>query len=174
MSSILPTIDHNRKYSKHECLVFAMSHYFAELNQHESGDAQKPIVLKIAKMYGVSEPTLRRHLKNPIHQTAMQHHTNMQILTVQEETALVERLLFLDDFNVPASRVTFYQLAETLLHQRLPDRKLGRDWIYRFLERHHECRYVLTKAIATNRANAVSWDVMDDFFWKVCMSKIIL
>lgn len=169
MASKFPTVDHNHQYSKHECLVFARSHYFAELNQHNPENTQKPNVLKIAKLYGVPEATLRRHLKNPSQRTAAEYHADTQILTVQEESVLVERLLFLDDFNIPASKVIFYQLAHGLLHRRIPGRQLGRDWIYRFLERHTECRYVLTKAIATNRANAVSWDIMDDFFWKVCI-----
>lgn len=80
---------------------------------------------------------------------------------------MTKPLLFLVDFNVPASKITFYELADQLLHRRQPGRILGRDWIYRFLERNAECRYVLTKTIAANRANAVSWDVMNDFFWKV-------
>lgn len=118
-------------------------------------------------MYDVTEPTLRRHIKTPGQKTKAEAFEEMQVMTVEEEKVLVERLLFLDDFNVPASKATFYELAHNLLHRRDPNRQLGRDWIYRFLSRHPECRYVLVKNIASNRANAINWDVMDDFFWKV-------
>ena len=88
-------------------------------------------------------------------------------MTVAEEAVLVQRLVFLDNANIPADRETFYRLAHALLHRRDPHRELGRDWINRFLERHSDIKYGLAKTIATNRANAQSWDIMDDFFAKV-------
>ncbi|KAH8144406.1 uncharacterized protein LAJ45_11606 [Morchella importuna] len=164
----LPVVDHSRRYSKYECLMFALSHYYAELREGKT-----PVVSRIAKLYGVSEATLRRHIKKPNHKTLEEIHQDQQLLTPAEEEALVERLLFLDDFCVPADRTLFYSLANNLLRRRKttnPDETLptlGKNWIYRFLGRHPECPYVLTKTIGTNRANAYSWDVMDDFFWKL-------
>ena len=38
-------------------------------------------------------------------------------MTVTEDAVLVERLLFLDDFNVPGDRDTLFNLAHALLHQ---------------------------------------------------------
>lgn len=165
---MLPEIDHTQIYSQSERLQLALSHYHSELQDHQANQKKKPIVLQIAKTYGVSEPTLRRHIKNPNQQTRVQAAQNAQLLTPAEEKVLAERLLFLDDCNIPSDREIFYTLAHTLLHRRVPSRELGRDWVNRFLERHHEVKYVYVKTIATSRANAKSWDIMDDFFWKVC------
>lgn len=88
----------------------------------------------------------------------------MQLLSTVEEGVLVERLLFLYNSNVPASNITIYELAHQLLYWRQPGRILAQDWIYRFLERNDEYHWVLTKTIAANRANAVNWNVIDDFF----------
>lgn len=77
-------------------------------------------------------------------------------MTVAEEAVLVERLLFLDDFNVPVGKTVLYNLAHNLLHRRDPNHILGRGWVY-----------VLAKTIASTRVNAVSWNIMDDFFGKV-------
>jgi hypothetical protein len=129
---------------------------------------KKPNVSRLAKVYGITESMLRRHIKNKDQKTLVETHEEAQVLTVSEEKVLVERLLFLDDFNVPADRDTFYELAHSLLHRRDSSRQLGRDWLHRFLSRHPECRYILVETIDTNRANAESWDIMDDFFGKVC------
>lgn len=79
------------------------------------------------------EATFRRHGKYPSQRPIAECHADIQMLTVEEETVSVEHLLFLDEFNIAATRVTFYQLAQSLLHRRIPARRLGRDWIYRFL-----------------------------------------
>jgi len=48
---------------------------------------------------------------------------------VAEEKTLVDRLVFLDDANIPADWETFYRLAHTLLHCHNPSWQVGRDWI---------------------------------------------
>lgn len=115
---------------------------------------------QIAKLFAVPETMLRRHIRTPNQQTVAEVQISCQVLTLTsaEEQVLVERLLFLDDFNIPASKAVLYEMAESLLHKRDPGYRLGKNWIYRFLNRHEECR---------DWANAHSWDVMDDFFWKV-------
>ncbi|CUS11287.1 unnamed protein product, partial [Tuber aestivum] len=86
---------------------------------------KRPVVLQIAKTYGISEATLRRYIKNPHQQTVQQAAENAQVLTCAEESVLVDRLIFLDDCNIPADREIFYQLAHKLLHCRVPNRELG-------------------------------------------------
>jgi len=128
---------------------------------------KKTAILRIAKLYGIAETTLRRHIPNPGQCTSEETTQKTQALTVAEKAVLVKRLVFLDDTNIPADRETFYRLAHALLDHRDPNRELGRDWLNRFLERHLDIKYVLAKTIATNRANAQSWDIMDDFYVKV-------
>lgn len=170
LQSALPILDHDQVYTQSERLELAISHYHSELYQYQVNPSpnNKPVVLQIAKAYGVPESTLRRHIKNPSQQTIEEAAQKAQVLTPAEEKVLVERLIFLDDCNIPADRDTFYSLAHSLLHRRVPNRELGRDWILRFLEWHPEVKYIYVKTIATSRANAKSWDIIDDFFWKVC------
>lgn len=71
---------------------------------------------QIAKLYGVPTTTLGRHIQKPGQKTLDQLHTKQQVLTVAEGEVLVECLLFLDDFNVPANKLVFYELAHNPLH----------------------------------------------------------
>jgi hypothetical protein len=171
-----PAINHNASYTKYDRLTLALSNYWANFQRYtdEPIPANKPNVSRLAKDYSVTESMLRRHIKHPGQKTSVDTHQDSQVLTVSEEKVLVERLLFLDDFNIPADRDTLYSLAHELLHRRLPGRELGREWMYRFLHRHPDCQYKLVQTIATNRANAESWDIMDDFFGKVCTSRFNL
>jgi len=160
----LPEVDHTRVYTLAEKLDLAMSHYHAELQQYQVNPQtnKKPLVLKIARAYQVSEATLERRIKNPT-----PNGERVQTLTPVEEKALINRLQFLDNCNIPADRETVYSLAHALLHRREPGRVLGQCWLDRFLNRHPQIKYVYVKTISTSRANAESWDIMDDFFWKV-------
>lgn len=166
----MPPICHDEAYTRNQRLVIALSHYYAELQKHTESPTTttKPVILQIAKLYDVSDATLGRHIRNPTQRSQEDVHKEQQVLTPEEETALVERLLLLDDFNVPASKSQLYRLANALLHRREPKKTIGSNWIYRFLSRHEECRYLVVKAIASNRANAVTWNMIDDFFAKVC------
>lgn len=103
-STTLPPINHNIEYSKQECFVLALSHYHGEFADPK---IIKPNVLQITKIYGIVEPTLRRHIKTSGLKTQKEAFSNMQVLTTEEENVLAERLLFLHDFNVLASKATF-------------------------------------------------------------------
>lgn len=177
-----PVIDHGQSYTKYERIAMGLAHYHAELREFtdymkraDKGECfdgelevkKKPIVLQIAKMYDIHEATLRRHIKNPGQRNIQEANADKQLLTVTEEKVLVERLLFLDDFNVIADKTLLYTLAHAILHRRDPTRTIGRDWFYRFLARHPECRYLTVKSICTTRSNAVNRNTMKDFFDKV-------
>lgn len=158
MSTEIPKAIHDREYSKHECLLLALDHYHAELQQHLKDQThKKPVILRLANTYGVPETTLRRHIKNPGQRNIYQAHVEQQALTVEEEKILVEKILSLDDSGAPADKAVLYSMAHDILRQREPERVLGRDWIYRFVARHSEIRYVIVNAIAADRENAVSW-----------------
>ena len=84
----IPTVDHTRIYSPTERLELALSHYHAKLQQYQHNPIsnKRPIVLRIAQAYQVSETTLRRRIKNPMQtaQLAAEGHSN-QALTGAEE-----------------------------------------------------------------------------------------
>lgn len=168
-----PPISHNENYSKTGRLVRALSHYHAELENHiqTPENTPKPVMFQFARIYDISETTLRRHIKNPLQKTHHEVNQESQLLTPDEEKAPVERLMSLDDFNIPASKSQLYDLAYQLLHKRKPGTTIGVHWIYRFLARPDQCRYSIVKVIVTNRANAITWDMMDDSFAKVYESQ---
>lgn len=114
-----PEIDHSRIYTSRERLTLALSQYYSELQLHAQNQtvAKKPIVLQISKLYSVSESSLRRHICTPNQRTVAEVQASCQILSSAEEGVLVERLLFLDDFNVPASKAMLYEMVESLLQK---------------------------------------------------------
>lgn len=120
--------------------------------------------------YNILETLLQQYICTPNQKTLTEIYTDCQIFTSAKEEVPVERLLCLHNCNMPASHNVFHELCHNLLHKHDPGRILRCNWIYYFLERHEAVYYVLTKTIATNHANAQSWDVMDDFFWKVCIN----
>jgi hypothetical protein len=43
----------------------------------------------------------------------------------------------------------------------------SRNWIHYFIQRNSKTKYCFVSRLQKSRANAESWDVMDDFFAKV-------
>lgn len=118
MSTQIPPVDHNTQYIKYECLVLTLSHYHAEFQQHTANPDEVPStnVPKIAKLYSLNEATLYCHIGNPGQTTQAKDASNKQVLTVEKENVLVKRLSFLDDFNILASKATFYTFAYNILY----------------------------------------------------------
>jgi hypothetical protein len=56
----------------------------------------KPNVTRIAGIFGVAEPTLRKHIKNPKMTIQKEQHEAMQLLSAEEEDELTERVIFMD------------------------------------------------------------------------------
>lgn len=124
-----PEIDHSITYLKPDRLTLALSYYHANLRQYQedSRPSKKPNVSQLTRQYSITESMLQRYINNIDPKTFSESRQELQVMTVTEEAVLVERLLFLDDFNVPGDRDTLFNLAHALLHQRVPDRQLGRD-----------------------------------------------
>lgn len=114
-----PVIDHNKNYTKLEQLFHALSNYHAELQKHIENPeiSTKPVILQYANICNVSETTFHQHIKTPSQNTRNDVGQETQILTPGKEEVLVERLLFLDDFDIPASKCQLYNVAYTLLHR---------------------------------------------------------
>lgn len=165
-----PFFNPDEDYSQIQHLQIALAKHAIQKQQYTSGDHnQPPNVAVLARLYGVKEATLRGHIKNPNRMTQAEQHRKQQLLTTEEEHELVQRALFMDDFNVPPEKETFELLALELLQQRKPGYKsLGIHWINRFLKRHKdECKFVFAHQIAQNRANADCWEINNNFFEKV-------
>lgn len=99
-----PAITHDRSYTKAERLQISLNHYYQELQDHTKNPdrSSKPVILQLAGMYDVSETTLRWHINNPSQKTYELVNQEHQLFTLDEEKVLVQRLIFLDDLNIPA------------------------------------------------------------------------
>lgn len=165
----------DREHLPEERMEYALAEFYMNKAAYNAGETKlKPKVARIARIYHIPRKTLNNHLKNPNITTKKVHNESMQVLTPLEETALANRLLFMDQFNVPADRKTLFELAHNLLHEREPERILGKRWIYAFLRRNPACHFVKTKNIERSRYNAAqNWDVLDDFYAKVVLIHLI-
>lgn len=167
-----PKIDPNRSYTRDERLWIALADYHNQLKAYNMNSfdkkAKKPKVTQIASLYQIPESTLRGHIHHPERKTNTEIHHNQQLLSPSEEDELAQRLLFMDDFNIPATKSDCEKLALHILKQHKPDAtRIGDHWLYRFLQRHNECQFIFTKTMKRNRANAENWEIIDDFCWKV-------
>lgn len=104
---------------------------------------KKPTAAAIAREYDVKEHTLEYHLTHPTAQTRKEEHQSMQVLAVSEEKASVERLQYLDYWNVPADKLQVTILAKAILQKRELGRNLGKDWSYTFRTRHNNDKLCL-------------------------------
>lgn len=166
--SFSPTIDNTKDYTRDERLDLALASYFAKLEDYENTGREKPYAAPIAREYNIGERTLQLHIREPTMKTLQEQHASMQKLNPAEESALLDRLLFLDSWNVPTDREQVVSLGEHLLQQREPDGHLGNRWYYNFRRRHeHEIHFVYCKGKDKKRANAEGWKVTVDFYKKV-------
>lgn len=166
-----PEINPYRNYSTDERLKLAEASYWQKLSKFKNNEGPKPKAAPIARNYNISDRTLRRHISTPGAMTRSEQHASMQVLSVAEEAALIDRLGFLNEWNIPADKDQVICLAEAILHTRNPQRTLGKDWFYAFCQRHKDkIRFVYAENKSKERCNADNWDLMDDFFWKVCNS----
>jgi len=126
-----------------ERLRIALGDYHIQQQEYDNGQRQVcPKVAALARLYAVKEPTLRGHIKNPSRKTLSELHSEQQLLSKEEESELLKRAQFMDDFNIPPDRETLEELALSLIRQRHPTRsRIGQHWIHRFLQRHRqECK----------------------------------
>lgn len=178
-----PCLDPTREYDDQERLNFALASWHAKKKRVEEEKLAKtthipdPSAADIARLYDVNVRTFQRHIQKPNTQTRFQQHKTMQKLSEAQEAALVGRLRYLEEWNIPADRAQTVILAEALLKSTKTEASdssteplvsLGKDWFYRFRSRHaDEVKFVFTQNKDKSRCNAEDWDLIDDFYWKV-------
>lgn len=62
----------------------------------------------------------------------------MQALSEGQESAIVDRLIQLDDWNVRMDKQQVMELGNLIYGQRKPGKQLGDHWYYSFRERHKD------------------------------------
>ena len=184
-----PVLDPNREYTDDERLAFALASWHAKKREAEkerlttTKRISDPKAAPIARLYSIDERTLQRHIRGDSKFTRAQQHKSMQRLTEGQETALTNRLLYLDEWNIPADRTQVVILAEAILHscsdvssigtvaenpESSERQTLGKDWFYSFQSRHRDqLKFVSAKNKDKLRCNAEDWHLMNDFYTKV-------
>ncbi|KAG0124864.1 hypothetical protein HOY82DRAFT_543476 [Tuber indicum] len=90
-------------------LNFALASWHAKKQQAESEKVTTHMqvgeskVAPIARLYSINERTLQRHIRGDTKLTRTEQHKSMRRLTEGPEIALIKRLLYLNEWNIPAN-----------------------------------------------------------------------
>jgi hypothetical protein len=118
-----------------------------------------------ASAYMLPYTTLRDRLRGA--QSRQRAHKNEQLLTVEEEKAIVRFCGKLDDLGHPLSLPMVKRLAAGMLPPSR-EREIGKHWINRFLKRNPDVVAKFSQRLDRQRATAGDPTVLKDFFIKVC------
>ncbi len=140
--------------SKEDRLDLAIEEYrkaFVAYNISEDPSAEKPSIRLIAREYGLIHTTLLRRVtgKTQSHQEA---HEDEQRLSPTKEEALKSWICQMSEWGWPprVSRVRY--MACEMLVAKNDYRKLGINWVHRFVRRHSELRSCFSQPLDKERA----------------------
>ncbi len=139
--------------------------------QHDYITGLEPSIRSAATTYGVPYGTLRDRLQGAKPRT--EAHNQEQILSVEEEKAIVRFCVTLDDLGHPLRGSLLKAFAISLLPP-VRQRQLGKHWITRFLNRNPALASKFSQRLDRQRANANDPAILKDFFCKVCVLYYIL
>lgn len=125
---------------------------------------REPSIRSAALTYGVPYGTLRGRLQGA--QTRQEARIEQQVLTPQDEKAIVRFCKALDDLGHPLKLKMVKGFAMSLLHPK-QRRELGKHWLTRFLNRHPELAAKFSQRLDRQRANANDPAILKDYFRKV-------
>jgi hypothetical protein len=132
--------------------------------QHAYLTGLEPSIRSAATTYGVPYGTLRGRLQGA--QPRTEAHHNEQVLSVEEEKAIVRFCETLDDLGHPLRGSLVKAFAMALL-PNARRRQLGKHWLTRFLNRHPALISKFSQRHDRQRANANDPAILKDFFRKV-------
>jgi hypothetical protein len=104
-------------------------------------------IRRAAAKYGITRSTLQHRLKAT--KSPCESQAKYQTLSREEETEIVRWIERLDDMSYPPPAILVYQMVSAVLAKRPPDPTvpdnnktpkgmIGKKWLGRFLERHHQ------------------------------------
>ena len=132
--------------------------------QHDYITGLEPFICSAVKTYGVPYGTLRDRLQGA--RPRADAHSQEQILSVEEEKAIVRLCVTLDDWGHPLRGSLVKAFAMSLLpHTRR--RQLGNHWLTRFLNRNPAIVSKFSQRLDRQRANASDPVILKDYFRKV-------
>ena len=89
------------------------------------------------------------------------------MLSEYEEKSIVRWCERLDEWGHPACLAVVKGMAEAMVARRVKDRTLGKNWVIRFLRRHHGLATRLGTQLDRQRALASDPVLLKDYFNKV-------
>ena len=122
----------------------------------------EPSIRSAARTYDVPYTTLRDRLHGL--QTRTEAHQELQLLSVQEEKAIVRFCETLDDWGHPVTIKILKQFAQSLLPEQ---QRLGKHWTGRFLKRNPAITAKSSHRLDKQRENANDPIILKDYFCKV-------
>ena len=127
-----------KEVPKHVRLGLAIDEYQKAYAAHLSDpQKKKPAIKPIAMSYGLIPSTLGRRIAGKTH-THQEAHEDKQRLSPLEEQALKSRILQLTERGSSLRVSQVRQMAGEILVEKGDHKKLGINWVYKFLERHSE------------------------------------
>ncbi len=140
--------------SKNERLDLAIEEYrkaFLVYNTSDDFNAKQPSVRLIPREYGVIHNTLLRRVTGKT-QSHHETHVDEQRLSPTEEEALKSWIFQVTEWGWPprVSRVRY--MACEILVAKNDYRKLGINWVYRYVGRHSELRSCFSQPLDKERA----------------------
>jgi len=124
----------------------------------------EPSIRSAASTYGLSYSTLHDRQRG-IQSTSVAHH-HQQLLTEQEEKAIVRFWNTLDDYGHPVNMRILKGFAKSLLAVS-KCREVGKHWATRLLNCHPELAVRFSQCLDYQRANTSDPAIIKDFFRKV-------
>ena len=132
---------------------------------HDFHSGKEPSIRSVALTYHLPFSTLRDRLQGA--QLRSKAHIEQQVLTPEEEKAIVRFAEKLDDLGHPLKLGMIQSFAESLLLPLSRRRTLGKNWFPRFLARNPSLTAKFSQRLDRQRANANNPIILKDFFWKV-------
>jgi len=139
------------------------------INYYQS--SSKPSLRVSAEAYGIPWTTLGDRVNGA--QDHHESHRGLQLLSVQEEKTIVNWCTHMDDWGFPLKLPLVHEMPEYLVKKRNCGRRLGKDWLTRFLNRKPELSSKFTARLERQRAFAENPAVIKDYFSKVNLSIIL-
>ena len=122
----------------------------------------EPSIRSAALTYNIPYTTLRARLHG--RQTRTEANRGFQLLSVQEEKAIVRFCETLDDWGHPVTIKILKQFAQSLLPGQ---QGVGKHWTERFLKRNPALAAKFSHRLDRQRANANDPIILKDYFCKV-------
>jgi len=152
----MPVIKPRKRNEAEERIEKAINHY---------QDSDELSIRALAEKHGVPYLTLRGRLQGRV--TREIGHQKMLVLTEYEEKSIVRWCERLDEWGHPVRLGMVKGMAEAIVSRRINGRKLGMNWVTRFLNHHHSLATKLSTHLHRQRVLASNPVVLKDYFSKV-------